>query len=63
METNFTVLVAEDEKLLASSIAKTIERLNPRFRVVQIVNNGEDALDYIQRCPPMLFLPTFVCRL
>ncbi len=47
-----SVLVAEDEKLIANNIAKTIERVNPLFRVVRVCANGEDALRHIQHQPP-----------
>lgn len=48
----FSVLVAEDEKLIADNIAKSIENANPLFKVVSIVSNGEDALRYVQNSPP-----------
>jgi len=52
----FSVVVVEDEKLLAKNIAKKIEQVNHNFKVIQIVNNGEDALDFIkQQAPHVIF--------
>lgn len=48
----FSVIVVEDEKLLAKNIAKKIETQNPAFKVTQIFGNGLDALDYIKENPP-----------
>ncbi len=52
----FTVVVVEDEKLLAKNIAKKIEAANGNFKVISIVNNGEDALNFIkQQTPNVIF--------
>lgn len=51
-----SVVVADDEHLIAKSIAKNIERCNPLFHVVSVVHNGEDALEVIQKeLPQILF--------
>lgn len=51
-EVIFSVLVVEDEKLIAKNIAKNIEKANPKFKVIGIVYNGEDALDFIKQQTP-----------
>lgn len=52
----FSVVVVEDEKLLAKNIAKKIELANNNFKVIAIVNNGEDALSFIkQQTPNVIF--------
>lgn len=48
----FTVVVVEDEKLLAKNIAKNIELVNPNFKVIRIETNGEDALNFIKEQTP-----------
>lgn len=48
----FTVVVVEDEKLLARNIAKNIEMVNPNFKVIRIETNGEDALNFIKEQTP-----------
>lgn len=48
----YTVIVVEDEKLIAKNIAKNIERVNPHFKVIDIFGNGEDALTFIEKQPP-----------
>ncbi len=48
----YSVVVVEDEKLLAKNIAKKIELANNNFKVVGIVNNGEDALSFIKTQTP-----------
>lgn len=48
----FTVVVVEDEKLIAKNIAKNIEMVNSNFKVVSIESNGEDALKTIQQHTP-----------
>lgn len=53
-EHKLSAVVVEDEKLLATNIAKTIERLNPHFRVVKTISNGADALTYIRAQPPQV---------
>jgi YesN/AraC family two-component response regulator len=48
----FTVLVVEDEKMMAKNIAKNIEKVNPNFKVIGIESNGEDALSFIKEHSP-----------
>lgn len=48
----FTVVVVEDEKLIARNIAKNIEMVNSNFKVIGIESNGEDALKLIQSKTP-----------
>jgi YesN/AraC family two-component response regulator len=48
----FSVVVVEDEKLIAKNIAKNIELANKNFKVISIQNNGEDALNYIKDHTP-----------
>ena len=47
----YRVLVADDEKLIAKNIAKSIEQLNPCFEVVSICTDGKEALDYLSEHP------------
>jgi YesN/AraC family two-component response regulator len=55
-ETIFSVVVVEDEKLIAKNIAKNIELVNKNFKVISIENNGEDALSFIkQHTPNVIF--------
>lgn len=52
----FTVVVVEDEKLIAKNIAKNIELVNKNFKVISIESNGEDALSFIkQETPNVIF--------
>jgi two-component system, response regulator YesN len=52
----FSVVVVEDEKLIAKNIAKNIELVNNHFRVISIESNGEDALSLIkQQTPNVIF--------
>jgi len=52
----FTVVVVEDEKLIAKNIAKNIEMVNSNFKVIGIESNGEDALRLIQdKAPNVVF--------
>ena len=48
----YSVLVVEDEKLIAKNISKNIERANDRFEVIAIASNGEEALAMIQETLP-----------
>lgn len=48
----FTVVVVEDEKLIAKNIAKNIELANKNFKVISIQSNGEDALSFIKEQTP-----------
>lgn len=52
MSNTFSVVVVDDEKLIAKNIAKNIEKANSSFSVVKILSNGLDALDYIKENPP-----------
>jgi len=52
----FSVLIAEDEKLIANNIANNIARLNPHFEVVGIASNGQQAYDLSHKIiPDVLF--------
>ena len=52
----FSVVVVEDEKLIAKNIAKNIELVNENFKVISIESNGEDALSFIkQHTPNVIF--------
>lgn len=44
----YSVLVVDDETLIAKNIAKSIERINPSFHVASICTNGEEAAEYIK---------------
>ncbi len=44
----YTVLVADDEKIIAKNIARLIEQMNPAFQVTAICTNGEDAIECIK---------------
>ena len=48
------VIVVEDEKRIARNIAKLIEETNPRYKVLEIFSNGEDAWNYIKEQPPQV---------
>ncbi len=48
----FSVVVVEDEKLIAKNIAKNIELVNENFKVISIESNGEDALSFIKHNTP-----------
>lgn len=48
----FSVVVVEDEKLIAKNIAKNIELVNKNFKVISIESNGEDALNVIKEHTP-----------
>ena len=47
----YRVLVADDEKLIAKNIAKSIEQINPCFEVVSICTDGREALQYLIQNP------------
>lgn len=52
----FSVVVVDDEKLIAKNIAKNIELVNTNFNVISIESNGEDALSFIkQHTPNVIF--------
>ena len=44
----YSVVVVDDERLIAKNIARNIEAANTSFEVVQICSCGTDALEYIQ---------------
>ena len=46
----FSVLVVEDEKLIARNISRSIQRVNSSFEVVAIASNGEEALALQTSC-------------
>lgn len=48
----FSVLVVEDEKLIARNISRSIERVNGNFEVVAMVSNGKEALEIIDELLP-----------
>ena len=47
----YRVLVADDEKLIAKNIAKSIEQINPCFEIAAICTDGKEALEYIAENP------------
>lgn len=50
--TQYSVMVVEDEKMLAKSICRNIERANSHFKVTATATNGEDALNIIDEALP-----------
>ena len=48
----YSVLVVEDEKLIARNISRSIERVNDRFEVVATATNGEEALQLVDELLP-----------
>jgi two-component system response regulator YesN len=44
----YSVLVVEDESLIANNIAKKIQQLNPSFEVVGIASNGLEGLKFTE---------------
>lgn len=46
----YSVLVVDDEKLIARNIAKSIEVANSSFQVAAICTNGIEAEEYIKKC-------------
>lgn len=50
----FTVLVVDDESLIAKNIKRSIERENPSFEVVGMCSSGIEALDIIKENPPQV---------
>jgi two-component system response regulator YesN len=44
----YSVLVVEDEALIANNIAKKIQQLNPSFEVVGITSNGLEGLKFTE---------------
>lgn len=52
MNHKFSVLVCDDEKLVAKSIVKNIEKINPAFEVVGVAHDGEQAFDLVENLLP-----------
>ena len=50
----YTVLVVDDETLIARNIKRSIERENPHFEVVEICSTGLEALEFIKNNPPQV---------
>lgn len=48
----FSVLVVEDEKLIARDISRSISRVNANFEVAAVASNGKDALEIIEELLP-----------
>ncbi|WP_313076025.1 response regulator transcription factor [Lacrimispora sp.] len=48
----YSVLVVEDESLIAKNIAKKIEQLNPSFEVVGIASNGLEGFKFAEEYLP-----------
>ena len=48
----FSVLVVEDEKLIARNISSSIQRVNSSFEVVAVASNGEEALSITEDLLP-----------
>lgn len=44
----YSVLVVDDESLIAKNIARSIEQLNPSFQIAAICTNGAEAIEYIK---------------
>jgi len=52
----FTVIVVEDENLIAKNIVKNIQRANENFEVVSVATDGEDALQQVEEFVPNVVL-------
>lgn len=52
MNHKFSVIVADDEKLIARNIAANIKRVNPAFEVTGIVGDGQEAYELTQKLLP-----------
>lgn len=48
----YSVVVVDDERLIAKNIAKNIEAINPAFEVAKICSCGSEALEYVQKHLP-----------
>lgn len=44
----YSVLVVDDESLIAENIAKSIERMNSSFQIAAVCTNGMEAIDFIK---------------
>lgn len=50
----YTVLVVDDESLIAKNIKRSIEKENPNFEVIGICSTGAEALNFIESNPPQV---------
>lgn len=50
----YTVLVVDDESLIAKNIKRSIEKENPNFEVIGVCSTGLEALDFIKNNPPQV---------
>ena len=48
----YSVLVVDDERLIAKNIARNIEEMNHLFEVEEILSCGTDALEYVRKQIP-----------
>ena len=48
----FSVIVADDEKLITRNLAAKIEKANPAFRVIQLAYDGEQAFELVAKYLP-----------
>jgi len=49
-----TVLVVDDETIIAKNIKRSIERENPNFEVIGICGSGLEAIEFIKDNPPQV---------
>lgn len=50
----YTVLVVDDETLIAKNVKRSIEKENPNFEVIGICGSGREAIDFIKDNPPQV---------
>lgn len=50
----YTVLVVDDESLIARNIKRSIEKGNPNFEVIGMCSTGTEALEFIESNPPQV---------
>lgn len=50
----YTVLVVDDESLIAKNIKRSIEKENPNFEVIGMCSTGTEALEFIESNPPQV---------
>lgn len=50
----YTVLVVDDESLIARNIKRSIEKENPNFEVIGMCSTGTEALEFIKSNPPQV---------